>query len=106
MRNIVFKIAALSVCTVLILSGSQILSEKCAKETDPAETEREDVNTTFLVKVYKDKIGIFENNSSTPNNVIEVPFKVLPKKDGEALSKGIKVTGAEGLRHLIEDLTG
>ncbi len=67
--------------------------------------ELSEPDTSYTVKAYGDKIGIFTEGSSTPIKVISVNPDTLPSDARALLEKGITVSGHKELLLLIEDYT-
>ena len=65
------------------------------------------IETSYLVRAYsRDKIAVFAEGGATPFRVIECHLGVLPEADAAALRRGLRVSGDDGVRSLIEDITG
>ncbi len=59
----------------------------------------------FVLKEYEGRIGIYENDSRDPTEILAVYVFTLPETDRSALKIGITVYGTENLQKLIEDFT-
>ncbi len=59
--------------------------------------------TTYTIREYLGHIGVFENDSPTPFQEIDVLVSTLPPSDRALLTKGITTEHKAQLRSLLED---
>ena len=105
MKKRLIKSLAFSLSAALII-GICITFAKRNIEKSPEVTDIGETNITYLVKAYENnKIGIFEENASSPSRTVESFLSVLPDSDVAKLIKGIYVRSTDELRGLIEDIT-
>lgn len=74
--------------------ASQENSETPLSEPTPA---------TYTIREYQGHIGVFENDSPTPFEEIDVLVSTLPPSDRALLAKGITTEQKAQLRSLLED---
>ncbi len=63
------------------------------------------VPSSYVVGVYEEKIAVFTQGDRVPIEIYNVYVGTLPQADQNALRAGIRVTGREKLREVIEDYT-
>jgi len=101
------KKAVAIVCTALtavaILAGFFVFFYFFDRQANPAPTAP--LSYAYLVRAYDGKIGVFEGDSDTPTQVVEMALSLLPPYDQAELEKGILIRDEEALRRLIEDFT-
>ncbi len=68
------------------------------EETEPIETELE---LKWIVKEYKDKIGIFDKEGKL-TQIIDTYTKTLPLEDRMLLREGIEINDEKSLYSIIE----
>ena len=79
-------------------------SEPSESETN-ISSETTNQETSYIVKSYKGKIGVFGGNGDLIQ-IIDVYIKTLPIADREMLEEGINIKNVDELRDIIEDYTG
>lgn len=79
-------------------------SEPSESETN-ISSETTNQETSYIVKSYKGKIGVFGGNGDLVQ-IIDVYIKTLPIADREMLEEGINIKNVDELRDIIEDYTG
>jgi len=60
----------------------------------------------YTLKEYHGKIGVFKNDRSAPERIINTAVNSLPEFDRQSLTDGIDVYSQEELARLIEDFDG
>ncbi len=102
----------LSACAALILSAVLIFMAAVfpgfngtAAQTSGSIQEA-DAPTSYTVKSFGDKIGIFTGSSDKPIKTISIDPASLPRDAQILLEKGITVKNHEELLLLIEDYIG
>ena len=68
-----------------------------------ASSEIISVSNYYIVRETDGFIGIYENQSQTPYQILDIVVAELPEKDREMLKEGIVVKSNEELSLLIED---
>ncbi len=100
-----------SACAALIFSAVLIFIAavfpvypgNTAQTSGSVESSEE--QTTYTVKAYGNKIGIFSGDSNLPVKVISIDPATLPQDARDLLRKGITVSGHKELLLLIEEYT-
>ena len=83
--------------------NTTVSSEIDGTSTAKTAAKLSEKETTYTIRLYHGKIGVFRGNSSTPGRTLDVDPASLPKADRQALSGGITVTGNNALRRALED---
>lgn len=100
------RLTILSASALLILGSGLILKTRMGNEnSDPPQSPAEP-SPAYTLREYDSMVGVFREESDTPEEVYTVFVRVLPEKDKLALKNGISVSTEEELRHLIEDFSG
>lgn len=68
----------------------------------PGKTAKEE-DETYLVTVYKGRIGVFAAGSAEPFLTADIQVYLLPAEDRELLKKGIRVQGLKEVKAFLED---
>ncbi|MCL2014184.1 MAG: hypothetical protein FWG69_04265 [Oscillospiraceae bacterium] len=80
---------------------------KTAEQTLQNQTQitekAEQAKDYYIIKEYREKIGIFGENEDELFKVLDVYVDTLPRKDRDDLKKGIKIFSGEELADRIED---
>jgi hypothetical protein len=74
-------------------------------ESDTTIPDTTEPETSYTVKSYKGKIGIFKSNGDLIQ-ILDVYTITLPIADREMLEEGIDIDNVDELRDIIEDYTG
>ena len=105
-----FKIIT-SLCALLITAGAFAAAAMLpsgqavfAATTKSASSSRS-ASTGYTVKSYMGKIGVFQEGSSTPEEIIDVRPESLPQSEQDKLSAGIFVKTHDELLALLENYT-
>ena len=85
-----------SVNTVVSLAEKASSGKKTVKQSNDSEIQ-------YTIRAYEGKIGVFREDSDSPNQTLDIPLSTLPQADRDALSAGITVTGNTALRRILED---
>lgn len=91
------------ISSIALLWSVPLIMRSSVKASLPTTHSEEAKATGYLLKVYRGRIGIFENDSPYPIRIIEVDVRTLPKSEIIALTSGVRVENAEELNKRIED---
>lgn len=100
-KNHIKKFVLPLLCVILLIFTVVIFSNIFSK-SNAVETN---VDSTYKIGVYNEKIAIFSQGDKIPMEVFDVYISTLPKKDQNDLKKGIVVKSKIELKRLIEDYT-
>lgn len=101
----VLRMTAASATAIVALGTGMMLITK-RPSTENVQQADENVTAFYTVREYESIVGVFANESSSPEKVHSLFVRVLPEADRAALKDGICVSSENELRSLIEDLTG
>lgn len=66
-------------------------------------TVMSETETVYTLKDYNGKLAVFKDEAQIPYEIFDVFTSNLPKKDREAVKKGIKANGKEEITKIISD---
>lgn len=95
--------AVISGVLIICTSGQNVRSEKIKANVTPTAESLE--STSFIIKEYNGKLGIFRGDSKSPYKVLDCSFSLLSDYDKQQLKEGIEVETESELNSLIEDYT-
>ena len=99
------KIAAAAVIATavfgIVASVSALILPVYQTASNVEVSSSSQIQKTSVLKEYEGQIGIFTNDSSTPDSILDVSVDALPEYDKQSLQKGIYVTGEAQLNSLI-----
>ena len=94
------KIIFAACATITVVSAAAIFTAGPAEQPQNAS---QTVEKGYRIGEYQGNVAVYEEGSSTPLTVYDVPVSVLPEADVAALEKGIPVQTARELALAIED---
>ncbi len=94
-------ITAISVIIAIIAIVAIIIYEK-KPQNDANKVAATTEHITYVLKDYKGRIAIYENDSESPVTVYEVNTNSLPEEDAKRIRTGIKADNSAELHNLIE----
>lgn len=65
--------------------------------------ESEAKASSYTVKTFNGKIGVFADSEETPIDIIDVEIATLPQEDQATLTNGITAKDKSSLRRILED---
>lgn len=101
-------VTALAVSAVVVF-GSMTATVKSpapsAQETEPAVTTAAVTDVKYILRIWKDGLGMFRGDSDVPYRELEMPLSLLSDYDREMLTQGITADSEAEMRALVEDIT-
>ena len=95
-------IVIVSLTFFYFLVSKKIETNSTQQSSDlPAFEETNDEETSYILKEYNGKIGIYENDSLI--YTLDTYLFTLPEKDKKLLSEGISVSSKEELYEILEE---
>ena len=101
--KIVSALCSLAVVAAAFAAAAYLPAGQAVMAPAPQSTSK--AQTQYSMKMYDGKVGIFENGSSTPSQLLDIDIAALPAEEQRRLEAGITVTSHDELLSLIEDYT-
>lgn len=104
--RIISLLGAIAITAGAFLAAAMLPSGQAvfaANEKTVASSQAD--NTSYLVKSYEGKIGVFQEGSTTPEQIIDFKPESLPQAVQDKLAEGIRVKNRDELLSLLENYT-